>query len=220
MGIEETPWDKAVFGMPTFEITGLAEEDFALALHQPGHYTVKIDPLADKRMLHECGFYYCDTLIEPHCTREEFRFFEHEDFRAMPGASMAALLEICHGAFSHGRFHRDFNLDRDLADLRYDRWLESLHNEGRVLGLYRKEELAGFVAFSGSCLVLHAMGQNFRGRGYGKYLWSAACKEIFGRGVAEITSSISASNLAALNLYASLGFRFGKAVDVYHLLVK
>lgn len=220
MSIEATPWDAAVFGMPTFEIEDFSESDLAGASRQPGHYTVRVDPLADKRMLHLHGFYYCDTLIEPLCTLDRFRFHDHPDFSAKPCASIDGLLKICHGAFSHGRFHRDFNLDRDLADLRYDRWLESLAKEGKVLGLYRHETLSGFVAHSGGKLLLHALDESSRGKGYGKYFWSAACRRIYDQGEKAITSSISASNLAVLNLYASLGFGFGKAVDIYHLLVK
>lgn len=220
MSIEETPWDAAVLGMPTFEIRTFSESDLILASGKPGHYTVKVDPLSDKKMLHAYGFYYCDTLIEPCCTFERFRFHDHADFAARPAPSSERLIEICHGAFSHGRFHRDFNLDPDLANLRYDRWLESLHAEGKVLGLYHDETLCGFIAHSGGKLLLHALNEASRGKGQGKYFWSSACRKIFESGEKEITSSISASNLPILNLYASLGFRFGKAVDIYHLVVK
>ena len=220
MSIEETPWDAAAFGMPTFEIVGFDEQDFIEASRRPGHYTLRVDPLAGKKILHEYGFYYCDTLIEPSCAKDRFRFHDHPEFCARDDAPLSGLMKICHGAFSHGRFHRDFNLDHDLADLRYDRWLESLHEEGKVLGLYAGGELAGFIAHSGGKLLLHAIAEEKRGKGYGKYLWSAACRAIFDKGIDEISSSVSASNLAVMNLYASLGFRFGKAHDLYHLFVK
>ncbi len=219
MSFEETPWDAIIYGMPTFEIDH-SESDLEQAIRRPGHYTVRVDPLVDKRLLHAYGFYYCDTLIEPSCTSERFRFSDHPDFTAGPCYSVDELIGIGHGAFSHGRFHRDFNLDRDLADLRYDRWLENLQKEGKVLGLYRGEELCGFIGHSGGKLLLHALEESSRGKGYGKYFWSAACRKIFDQGEKEISSSISASNLAVLNLYASLGFRFGHATDIYHLLVK
>ncbi len=220
MSIKETPWDAAAFGIPTFEISALSEENLGLASRTSGHYTIKVDPLADKKMLDAYGFYYCDTLIEPWCSLGRFRFYDRADCRVSKETGLEALLGICHGAFSHGRFHRDFNLSPELADRRYDNWLASLYREGNVLGLYHDETLAGFVAYSGSRLVLHAIDETYRGRGYGKYLWSAACRVIFDQGAPEITSSISASNLAVLNLYASLGFGFRKAVDVYHLCVK
>ena len=68
-------------------------------------------------------------------------------------------------------------------------------------------------------LVLHAVSEKFRGGGLAKYLWSVACKDLFGRGHQELTSSVSAANLPVVNLYASLGFRFRNSLDVYHRLV-
>jgi ribosomal protein S18 acetylase RimI-like enzyme len=83
--------------------------------------------------------------------------------------------------------------------------------------MYRNE-LAGFLGFAGNRIVLNASSGKYRGKGLGKYLWSAACGELFSHGYGEIVSSISASNMPALNLYASLGFRFRNPLDVYHRL--
>jgi len=85
--------------------------------------------------------------------------------------------------------------------------------------MYR-DELAGFFGYSINKIVLHALSENYRGRGLAKCLWSAACKELFDLGHGEIVSSISVSNVAVLNLYASLGFRFRNPLDVYHLFNK
>jgi ribosomal protein S18 acetylase RimI-like enzyme len=67
--------------------------------------------------------------------------------------------------------------------------------------------------------VLHALGANHRGRGLARHLWSAVCADLARQGAEELSSSISVSNLAALNLYASLGFRFRNPVDVYHKVI-
>jgi len=68
--------------------------------------------------------------------------------------------------------------------------------------------------------VLHALGAKHRGRGLARHLWSAVCAELARQGALELTSSISATNLAALNLYVSLGFRFRNPVDVYHRVIR
>lgn len=218
--INDTPWDAAAFGLHTAEIA----EYTAAALHQasrtPGHYTIKVNPLASKQMLHEHGFYYCDTLIEPHCAAENLKVSAHPDSAIGRHTDWQALLPICHGAFSHGRFHRDFNLDPAGADTRYDNWLRQLHQQHQVYGLFWRNELAGFIACSGNKLLLHAVADAYRGKGLAKYWWSAVCVELFGAGHTEVQSSISATNVAALNLYASLGFAFRNPVDVYHSLVK
>lgn len=212
------PWDEAVFGMPCFEITELREDVLSLAAETPGHFTIKVDPLADKSLLYRYGFYYTDTLIRPVCTAGQLVAHEHADASADTGVDVKLLLPMCRESFVHGRFHRDFNLPRDSADRRYMQWLKQLAREDTVLGLYFSGELAGFIAERRGVLALHALDARFRGRGLAKYLWTAACRRLFDQGADELSSSISAANLAVLNLYASLGFRFRHAVDIYHRL--
>lgn len=217
--IKPTPWDEAAFAMPTWELTEYSERALQQALKTDGHYTLKVNPLTDKRLLHEYGFYYCDTLIEPHCTAARLRSVQH------PGASISKRIDvkdalaICHGAFAHGRFHRDFNLSKSAANLRYDNWLRQLMDEQHVYGLYWQGELAGFIGYSRNNLLLHALAEKYRGKGLSKYWWCAVCGELFATGNDEVKSSISASNLAVLNLYASLGFSFKEPQDIYHRLV-
>ena len=218
--IKNTPWDAAVFGLHTAEIVEYSEAALRQATQIPGHYTIKVDPLADKRSLHEHGFYYCDTLIEPYCTAKKLKQFAHPDASISTRADWEALLKICHGAFAHGRFHRDFNLDKARADLRYDNWLRQFHEKNAVYGLYWRDELAGFIAHDANNLALHALAETQRGAGRAKYWWSAVCGELFAAGHAEVKSSISAANLAAVNLYASLGFAFRQPLDVYHRLIE
>lgn len=217
--IKATPWDSAAFGMPTFELTEYSEAALAAAARTPGHYTLKVDPLANKALLHAHGFYYCDTLIATTGSAARLPML------AMPPGlhvsktvDAEAALAICHGAFSHGRFNRDFLLSPAQADLRYDNWLRQLLNAGNVVGLYRGEELGGFIGISGDSLVLHAIAPAMRGQGLAKYWWHAVISSLFAAGHATVRSSISASNVAVVNLYASLGFSFLHPQDIYHRL--
>jgi L-amino acid N-acyltransferase YncA len=212
----ETPWDAKVFGFPTFEVRNFSEEALDGIKDMKGHFTLKVDPLSPKKILHDHGFYYCDTLIEPNCTPDRLIPFEDEAVEICRSADIQYLIDLFHGAFVHGRFHRDFNIPRERADLRYDNWLKDLHGSGNVLGLMYRSELAGFFGLAGNRVVLHAVSEKYRRRGVAKYLWSAACREMFTQGHNEIVSSISVSNMPALNLYASLGFRFRNPCDVYH----
>ena len=216
--IERVPWDSTALGCEAYELQSSAPEALAQA-RATGHYTVRVDPLADKRILHENGFYYCDTLIEPFCAAGEFKLQPHPAASVSRGVALEPLLAICRGAFLQGRFHRDFNVERARADLRYENWLRTLHAAGKVYGLLWEDDLAGFIAHEGGKLVLHALGAKHRGRGLARYLWSAVCAELARQGALELTSSISATNLAALNLYVSLGFRFRNSVDVYHRVI-
>ena len=217
--IKATPWDTAAFAMPTWELSEYSEELLRQAAQTAGHHTIKVDPLADKRLLHEYGFYYCDTLIEPHCTASRLRMERHPDATISRTIDVKEAMAISHAAYTHGRFHRDFNLPRDAADLRYDNWLKQLLEAQQVYGLYWQNALAGFIAYNGNSLVLHALAEKYRGKGRSKYWWGTVCAEVLAMGNDEVRSSISAANLAALNLYATLGFSFREPHDVYHRLV-
>jgi GNAT superfamily N-acetyltransferase len=218
--IKATPWDTAAFGIHTAEVVEYSEAALREAVQTPGHYTIKVDPLADKRLLHTHGFYYCDTLIEPYCAAARLKRIAHPDATISKQAEWESLRAICHGAFAHGRFHRDFYLDKARADLRYDNWLQQLHAKNAVYGLYWRDELAGFIAYADNNLLLHAVAEAYRGKGLAKYWWSAVGAGLLDGGHAEVKSSISAANLAVLNLYASLGFSFRHPLDVYHRLVE
>ncbi|MDX8386201.1 MAG: GNAT family N-acetyltransferase [Gallionella sp.] len=217
--IKPTPWDTAAFGMATWELLEYSERALQHAVKTSGHYTLKVDPLADKRLLHEYGFYYCDTLIEPRCTAERLRAVQHPDANISKVFDAGQVLKICQGAFVHGRFHSDFNLPKSSADLRYDNWLKQLLDAQQIFGLFWKGEVAGFLGYSGNSMVLHAVAEEYRGKGLSKYWWSAVCGEMLNDGNNEVISSVSATNLAVLNLYSSLGFAFRNSKDIYHRLV-
>jgi ribosomal protein S18 acetylase RimI-like enzyme len=214
-----TPWDSRALGVETYEILELSDEALAEAEGLKGHFTVRAGPQTSRALLGAAGFFYCDTLIEPYCQAGRFLGFRDKRAALSREVPLERLLEICHGAFC-GRFHRDFNIPRELADRRYDLWLKDLHAEGQALGLMYEGELAGFLAHKGPALCLHALGPRHRGRGLAKYLWTAACEPLYRGGYTELTSSVSASNPPVVNLYASLGFRFRNPVDVYHKLVR
>lgn len=217
--IKATPWDNAAFDIPTWELLEYSVAALQQAVQTVGHHSLKVDPLVDKQLLHEYGFYYCDTLIEPYCKGERLCSVKHPDATISKKINMEQLLAICHGAFSHGRFHRDFNLPKIAADLRYDNWLKQLLEVQQVYGLYWQGVLAGFIAYSGNNLVLHALAEKYRGKGLSKYWWSSVCSELLANGHDQVKSSISATNLAVLNLYGSLGFSFKNPQDIYHRLV-
>jgi len=218
--IQPTPWDSTVFGIDCFEITRADAKTLSHATETVGHYTVKVDPLADKKLLHQYGFYYTDTLIEPVCDRERWQPVADPLARVDRSATLEELLPMCDHSFLHGRFHRDFNLSPALADARYKQWLGQLHQAGHVLALRHDNELAGFIASNNSNLLLHTIAESHRGRGLARGLWTAAITELFHTGLTSLRSSISAANMPVLNLYVSLGFRFDHPVDVYHRLTR
>lgn len=217
--IKETPWDKRAFGIDTYEIVEPTEDVLKQAMQMEGHFTVKIDPLANAEPLHRHGFYYCGTLIEPYCQKEWFRSYPDENvFLVRRVDDFEALKEISDGSFVHGRYHRDFQLERSVADKRYANWLHQMYKKNNIFSLYYKDELAGFFGFEDQHILLYTHRAELRGKGLAKCLWTAACEELFAYGHRELISSISAANLPILNLKVSLGFKFRNARDVYHKL--
>lgn len=215
--ISRIPWDSESLGVECFELNKFRAQDlFGL---KPGHYTVKVDPLSDKKALHEAGFYYCDTLLNTYCNRDSFRPFYDDQAALTCNLSAEALNDMCCEAFLHGRFHRDFEIPLEAAELRYLNWAKGLLHAGKITGFVYNGEIAGFVAIESSHLMLHAMTAGMRGRGIAKYFWTLVCEREFEQGANEITSSISAANMPIVNLYTRLGFGFRTPKDVYHKVV-
>lgn len=217
--IIETPWDKKVFGINTFEVLDYSKETLSKTTGA-GLYTLKLDQLSNKALAQQFGFYYCDTLITPECKPEHLQVFQDESLTFDLETDIKDILPICNGAFSHGRFHRDFHLDKLKADARYNQWLLDIHSKGSVFALRYENNLAGFIAVHQNELQLHAIDEPYRGKGYAKFWWSKVCQHLYAQGHQTLKSSVSASNLAVVNLYSSLGFKFISAKDIYHKLVK
>lgn len=215
--IDLIPWDKKVFGIDTYEIRHISEQILDQIKKIHGHFSVKVSPLFPKKILHDYGFYYCDSLIEPYCIRKWFIFHEHKKISISKNVTIESLTDFSRYRFTYDRFHRDFNLEKALADLRYENWLRELYKSGKCFGLLYNGEVAGFFAFDSNKIVLHALEEQYKGQGMAKYFWSVACRELFISGNSELTSSISSTNLPVLNLYISLGFKFRNPCDVYHL---
>lgn len=214
--IHESPWDKQIFGIDSYELAEATLENFQFTKNHPGHYTARVHPLASKALLHQFGFYYCDSLLEPFCTKETFISAEDSRCSFSQDHCLEDLLPISHEAFIFGRFNRDFNLSVEKPKNRYDQWLSQLHSENKVYSLLMDNALAGFIAIEENRLILHALDSKFRGQGLAKKLWTPVCRALLSKDFTEIKSSISATNLAAVNLYGALGFKFRNPLDIYH----
>ncbi|MGV3487418.1 MAG: GNAT family N-acetyltransferase [Tuberibacillus sp.] len=215
-GWTETPWDTRAFEFETYEIKELNEETLKAVDKIAGHFTARIDPLASKKLLHDYHFYYCDTLIEPYCDSPALKPVFNEHIEVSSQLDLELAKKMCKGTFKFDRFHRDFHIPNELADRRYAYWIEDIAKRGSVLGFTYKGVWAGFFACEDNKILLHALTAEFQGKGLAKYFWSAACQKLFDKGYDEISSSISAANMAVLNLYRSIGFSFRNPMDIYH----
>ncbi|MGM8364074.1 GNAT family N-acetyltransferase [Virgibacillus sp. W0181] len=216
--LKETPWDNRNFNIATFEVMSPEIEALQETDKYEGHYTIKVDPNESNQKLVEYDFYYADTLIEPVCKKDELNVFENEHLSISKTYDSQAVNQIAENVFTNSRFHRDFNIASFLADLRYKNWVKDLQKKDQVYGLYYKDELAGFYAYEKNQVLLLGIDEKHQGKGLTKAFTSNGCKAQFEQGYDELRTSISAANIASLNLFLALGFKLEKTVDVYHKL--
>ncbi|WP_067727175.1 GNAT family N-acetyltransferase [Oceanobacillus damuensis] len=217
--LEPTPWDQRNFNINTYQLTEYSEEALMETDETGGHFTIKVDPLADTAALVEHGFYYVDTLIEPICKKEQLLVLKNDQIHFTREYNKDELLDIAEEAFSGGRFHRDFNIPDQMADRRYRNWVNDLIEKDLILALDYDGRTAGFFAYENDKILLLAIKREFRGIGLAKAFTSSCVAEQFKlTGYDTLRTSISPSNLASLNVFISLGFRLISSVDVYHKL--
>ncbi|MFC7394939.1 GNAT family N-acetyltransferase [Scopulibacillus cellulosilyticus] len=214
--IIRTPWDQRAFGIDTYEIRRVSEDILSSLDQVNGHFTVKISPLESKALLHQYGFYYCDTLIEPYGSYNRFQFYSEPAISINEEIDLEEIIDMCFDTFHFDRFHRDFHIDSKKADGRYANWLRDIYKNGNVFALRYRQTTAGFFACHDERILLHALHKDFRGKGLAKYFWSAACQYLYSFGYKELVSSVSAANTAIVNVYHHLGFSFRNPVDIYH----
>ncbi|WP_099159772.1 N-acetyltransferase [Virgibacillus ndiopensis] len=213
-----TPWDKRNFRINTYEITSMDEEALQETVTHEGHFTIKVNPLENPEKLLKYGFYYMDTLIEPVCKKEDLISYNHKDISISKDYHTEEVLTIAEEAFMHGRFHRDFHIPSSLADLRYVNWVKDLHEKKQIFALYYQNNIAGFYAFEDDKVLLLGIKEKFRNKGFAKTFTSQGCLKQFKYGHEKLRTSISAANVASLNLFYSLGFKLKNTMDVYHKL--
>lgn len=215
--LKPTPWDSRNFPVDTFQLTEYSEKALQAAEGVEGHFTIKVDPLADKALLQKYGYYYADTLLEPYCDRN--RFLEdraeavvfHEDY------NKNEVLAIAEEAFQGGRYHRDFQVPNEMADLRYRNWVNDLIEQNLILAYKQDGRVAGFFAYQEENILLLAMHRNIRGQSFAIPFAAACVKEQFRRtDKTQLITSISPSNPASLNVFINLGFRLRAGKDIYH----
>jgi ribosomal protein S18 acetylase RimI-like enzyme len=239
------PWDTAALGMPAAQIRDLTlpetADELAVGLfgafdtwsrtHAVRFAACRLDHLRirESMALERAGFRFIETTYEVGL----------DDLGAIgpPGADLsiepisaadpdlAAVLAIADAAFTTGRFALDPRLDRAVNGRRYATWVASAANGtsqvvlgarlgGELVGFFVVEELAGGLMY----WHLTAVAPAAQGRGIGRSLWQAMVARHRSAGLRSIRTTISGHNLAVINLYARLGFRFVGSGQTFHRL--
>jgi hypothetical protein len=133
------------------------------------------------------------------------------------------LIEIAGTAFRFGRYHADPRFPRALADRRYRVWVEGAladpSGQTRLFVTGPVGQPVGFIhvviAERAADLRLAGVDPDHAGIA-GPELFLGALKQLAAGGVERVTARLSAANTSALNLYASMSFRFHEPQLVFH----
>lgn len=235
-------WDREHFGFPVGRIEHLVAADEAAAdralaevqsvLRSHGvrmaSARVSVTDLTAVGALERAGFHFIEHMLTPWRTLQDWSEQRSGVTRAGSLDDLPALKEIAQAIFRSDRFHLDRRFARSAADTVYVKWIESWHShpprgarcrvvdvDGVVLGffLYRVFEPRGLPGRDVVDLVLGGMAPAAAGRGLGHKMYCdvlddvAPCAQF-----ARVT--IATSNVAVVNLYVKLGFRFSSGGEV------
>jgi len=131
------------------------------------------------------------------------------------------LQQIASSSFRFGRYHADPRFPLELANERFRRWIVNAVGSGDTVFVQeRAATLRGFLHVraggSSADLRLGAVDPAGADPFSGPDLYAASLHALQQRGVTRATARVPAANVSALNLYASLGFRFDAPDAVYH----
>jgi len=233
------PWDTEILSQPVAEIRRMEIREPEAAGRDYRAFSrwceKKAVTLCSCRIAHERlfesmfleaqGFRFIELNYSPRLNK--LQEFELEDdviqIQLASHQDRELLAEMAGNVFQHGRFHQDPRLGTTLGNYRYRTWLlnafEQPHQQ--VLTCVLNDEIIAFFVVEypekGHCFwSLVGLAPGKQGQGLGKRVWRAMLRKYQQDGVDTIVTSISSQNIAVLNLYVSLGFRFPKPYAIFH----
>lgn len=132
--------------------------------------------------------------------------------------SCAAVEACAKESFSDDRFHTDPNCPNDIADMRFLNWAKDLIDDSDVI-IYMaciEDEIAGFLARKANNMILAGFAKRYIGAGLGQYLWLGSMEAMLADGINSVETRISANNVAVMNLYVRLGYKFKNPAAIFH----
>jgi len=194
------------------------------------HARVSRDQLDRIPRLQALGFYVVECSIEPFLALDKSKTLAR--FAETPGAFVPARFRartlqfealapdntgqrdsvraIAGESFVDDRFHLDHQCPAGVAGRRYRYWVEDLLADTTVhFHVLRLDGApAGFFAHRKDHLILSGFSRTYAGSGLGEYFWLSICRVLQATGQSTARSRVSCNNLASLNLFSRMGFKF------------
>jgi hypothetical protein len=236
--IARLSWDSEIFGFGVADYEPSAETSV-----EPEHLAGRLAAWERRNAVHivSCRVSAGRAPLADRLPAAGFRFIELQLRATLPrllGANLrdprltvrapapedhSRLLEIAGTAFRFGRYHADPRFPRVLADQRYRIWVKGAlaerSQQTRLFVAGPVGQPSGFlhavVAERVADIRLAGVDPDNSGIA-GPELFLGALKRFAAEGVERVTARLSAANTSALNLYASLSFRFHEPELVFH----
>jgi ribosomal protein S18 acetylase RimI-like enzyme len=231
------PWDAAIFGfgvgdyrLPT-DTSGIETGALRSALERwAGARRVELisatAPFADRdrgALLDAAGFRLVDVSLRVSNPRLGSTTLPaaRTSVRQAREADLPQLEPIAASAFRFGRYHADPRFPLPLANDRFRQWIvNAVRSKDTVFVQEVAVTIRGFlhvrVDGKSADLRLGAVDPETDDPFSGPDLYADSLHALRLRGVTRATARVPAANVSALNLYASLGFRFDAPDAVYH----
>lgn len=232
------PWDEAIFGFPVadFRIGTAPPEVQTLPAFREAllafcrqtkcelvsaRVTASATPLIS--LLLTIGFVYVDFCLFTALPRLAPESLQKSRFavRSAEPQDHEAIYKISSSAFQFGRYHSDPYFPRELANRRYVQWMRN------ALGGSDPEDLVFVLAAPGNVfgfmhVVIRGHDADLRlgavspGSSLGYFLYAETLHAVYGLGATSASTTVSAANVAVMNIYSALGFRFSRPEVVLH----
>ena len=235
-----TPWDKRAFGLETSEILNIKFTDkleglfelidkeniknnIALSFfrHDSNDQQLKRIATSKKFFITEFSLYaynYDLSNIKKSRLNLDFMLLKKDNIK-----EVNEVKEIASTSFCHGRFHEDPIVGLELAQKRYNFWIDDLIDSTNVYYFKIKNKVAGFFCYkvSDEWLDLPLAGLSEDAKGIGGFFWANMFNYLYlESGIKKIKMLISGSNIPVINLYSSFGFSFRDPLFGYHKYYK
>lgn len=236
-------WDTETFGFPVAQIHALeivepqgAKNDYLasfmdwLVEHDVQLVSCRLlhDKLRESMFLEEHGFRFVEMVLHPRLETLADLGLEAANRLSVAYAEEADLPElqsIAERAFGLERYHVDPRFDPRLGDLRYARWVHNSfrHPRQRLLKIQDNKRLVAFFiveVLPNNKVYWHltAVSPQWQGQGYGRRAWQTMLQHHWEEGLSSVSTTISVRNIAVMNLYSSLNFRFTPPEMTFHWL--
>ena len=233
------PWDTQILEQPVAEIRHLevreseaADIDFRAFTTWCGEHAITLsncriahNQITESMFLQAQNFRFIELNYRPRMNKlQELKLLDDEIMiEPAADADRMLLAEMAGSVFKHGRFHQDPRLGAALGDRRYKTWLLNafeLPHQQVLKCLHDRDIIAFFVVEypeQGHCFwSLIGLAPGMQSKELGKRVWRTMMRKHQQEGIETITTSISSHNIAVLNLYVSLAFRFPTPYATFH----